>query len=268
MDIKSLPLIKWPGGKRAIIRELIATLPTTFNRYFEPFVGGGALFFAVQPRKSILSDTNADLINLYSQVRNQPDALMQLLRTYQNNAPTYYAVREQRPRTPLTRAARLFYLTTLSFNGIHRVNLRGEFNVPYGHKTHLSICDEVRLASVANALRHAQLVVADFEEATMKARSGDLVYFDPPYTVAHAHNGFLKYNERIFSWDDQIRLSKHAHLLASRGCHVVASNADHPSVRTLYSAFQGKSIQRVSRIAASAAHRGRVTEMVYYSGGG
>jgi DNA adenine methylase len=102
----------------------------------------------------------------------------------------------------------------------------------------------------------------------MKARSGDLVYFDPPYTVAHAHNGFLKYNERIFSWDDQIRLSKHAHLLASRGCHVVVSNADHPSVRTLYSAFQGKSIQRVSRIAASAAHRGRVTEMVYYSGGG
>jgi DNA adenine methylase len=268
MDIKSLPLIKWPGGKRAIIRELIATLPPTFNRYFEPFVGGGALFFAVQPRKSILSDTNSDLINLYAQVRDQSEALIRLLRRYRNNEAAYYVVRNQRPRTPLTRAARLLYLTTLSFNGIHRVNLRGEFNVPYGHRTHLDICDEARLASAAKALRNAQLVVADFEEITAKANKGDLVYFDPPYTVAHAHNGFLKYNERIFSWDDQVRLSKHAHLLASRGCYVVVSNADHRSVHRLYSAFQKKNIQRVSRIAASSNYRGRITEMVYYSGGG
>jgi DNA adenine methylase len=262
--IKALPLVKWPGGKRALVRKLISTLPRRIDRYFEPFVGGGALFFALQPPNSYLSDTNEELINLYSQVRDEPLALIRLLRRYPNTEADYYVVRDQRPRSALRRAARLLYLTTLSFNGIHRVNLQGEFNVPYGYKTHLATCDEARLLSTARALRRTHLRVADFEVATEHATKGDLVYFDPPYTVAHAHNGFVKYNEKIFSWDDQVRLASHARALANRGCHVVISNARHSSVHALYSGFNSVRVRRASRIAASAKHRRDIFEAVYY----
>lgn len=259
------PLIKWPGGKRAIIGSILPLLPSRTNTYFEPFLGGAALFFATKPRNSILSDTNEELINLYLQVRDAPEALVKILRTFENSEDAYYQIRSQRPRTPLRRAARLLYLTTLSFNGIHRVNLFGQFNVPYGHKTHLPTHDERKLFAASRALSSANLMVADFEGATRKAGKGDLVYFDPPYTVAHAHNGFVKYNERIFSWDDQIRLAKHARALTKRGCHVIISNANHASVQELYRDFSRANIERFSRIAASSEHRRRITETIYYS---
>jgi DNA adenine methylase len=265
--IKASPLVKWPGGKRALIRDLMPILPRTIHRYFEPFFGGGALFFALQPPMSFLSDTNEELINLYTQVREEPAALIRQLKQHRNSESDYYAIRDQRPRSPLRRAARLLYLTTLSFNGIHRVNLQGQFNVPYGYKTHLETYDEERLLSVARALQFARLRVADFQLATEDAGMGDLVYFDLPYTVAHAHNGFLKYNEKIFSWDDQVRLASHARALASRGCNVVVSNATHPSVDVLYKGFDSARIGRVSRIAASASHRRKITETVYFARG-
>ena len=145
---KSVPLIKWPGGKRALLKDLLLLLPNSANKYFEPFLGGAALFFALQPRKSVLSDTNEELINLYVHVRDCPDALIHVIRSYKNTETAYYQIRDQTPRSPLRRAARLLYLTTLSFNGIHRVNLQGKFNVPYGHKTHLPTCDEQKILTV------------------------------------------------------------------------------------------------------------------------
>lgn len=239
-------------------------LPESPTKYYEPFLGGGALFFALQPKRAFLSDTNADLINLYTQVRDNPDKLMKVLKTFKNSERFYYQVRDQSPRNPLFRAARLLYLTTLSFNGIHRVNLRGEFNVPYGYKAHLDTCDEAKIVAASEALQHADLRVADFEQATRRARKGALIYFDPPYTVAHAHNGFLKYNEKIFSWDDQKRLADHARHLAARGCHIVISNADHSSVAGLYRGFNVTTIDRYSKIAASAEFRRKITETIYY----
>lgn len=263
--IRIPPLIKWPGGKRALFESIAPHFPTTPKRYYEPFLGGGAVFFALQPKRSWLSDTNEELINLYRQVRDAPDDLIKILRTFKNSEEAYYQIRAQSFRSPKKRAARLMYLTTLSFNGIHRVNLQGQFNVPYGNKTYLDTCDESRIRTASRALASARLDVADFETATRKASAGDLVYFDPPYTVAHAHNGFVKYNERIFSWADQVRLAEHARDLVQRGCHVVISNADHPSVRTLYRDFTVKTIERFSRIAASSAHRKAITEALFFS---
>jgi len=263
--IRVPPLIKWPGGKRALFESIVPHFPTTPKRYFEPFLGGGAVFFALQPKRSWLSDTNEELINLYRQVRDAPDDLIKILRTFKNSEEAYYQIRAQSFRSPKKRAARLMYLTTLSFNGIHRVNLQGQFNVPYGNKTYLDTCDENRIRTASRALASARLDVADFETATRKASAGDLVYFDPPYTVAHAHNGFVKYNERIFSWADQVRLAEHARDLVQRGCHVVISNADHPSVRALYGDFTVKTIERFSRIAASSAHRKAITEALFFS---
>lgn len=263
--IRVPPLIKWPGGKRAIFENIVPHFPVTPKRYFEPFLGGGAVFFALQPKRSWLSDTNVELINLYRQVRDKPDDLIKILRTFKNSEDAYYQIRSQSFRSPMKRAARLMYLATLSFNGIHRVNLRGQFNVPYGYKTHLATCDENRIRAASHALASAQLDVADFETATRNASSGDLIYFDPPYTVAHAHNGFVKYNERIFSWADQVRLAEHARVLVQRGCHVVISNADHPSVRALYEGFSVKTIERFSRIAASSVHRKEITEVLFFA---
>lgn len=262
------PLIKWPGGKRSISAKIIQHFPNEFGTYHEPFVGGGAIFFALRPTHATLSDLNSELIDCYRVVRDQPDKLIQVLRRLPNSEDDYYRVREMQPRTLVTKAARLLYLTRLSFNGIHRVNLKGKFNVPYGQKTHLKSCDEnaIRLASAA--LAKVTLHSGDFENATADAREGDLIYLDPPYTVAHQNNGFVKYNEKIFSWADQMRLMHHAKLLAAKGCTVIISNAEHKSVRTLYAGVKAETIDRYSVISASSKHRRRISECVFVLTGG
>jgi DNA adenine methylase len=262
--MRSTPLIKWPGGKRALLDAIIPVLPNCPNRYYEPFLGGGALFFALQSPSAVLSDTNEELINLYVHVRDSPNELISLLKQYVNSEAAYYCIRADNPIAPIQRAARLLYLTTLSFNGIHRVNLKGQFNVPYGKKTHLPTCNVEKILSASRALSTSKIIVSDFEKATEEAGNGDLVYFDPPYTVAHAHNGFVKYNEKIFSWDDQVRLANHASTLLKRGCNVIVSNADHASVAELYEDFECLRIERHSVIAASNAYRRKITEVLYY----
>lgn len=260
------PLLKWPGGKRALVPELVKHIPKRYGTYYEPFFGGGALFFALQPEMAVLSDLNEDLISCYRCVKNSPNELIRALRRHRNSKDEYYRIRESNPRTEVTRAARLLYLTKLSFNGIHRVNLRGEFNVPYGHKTHLECVDNNLLLGASIALQNATLQIGDFEAVTADAKNGDLVYFDPPYTVAHANNGFIKYNEHIFSWADQQRLACHAKKLAKRGCHVLVSNADHASISALYGNAKRLVLERHSVIAASREHRRRITENLFILG--
>jgi DNA adenine methylase len=263
---QSEPLIKWPGGKRAIAHQILALVPQKYGTYYEPFLGGAALFMALRPSRAQLTDKNADLIECYQQVRDNPHELIRALKRLKNSEEDYYNIRDWNPRTPITRAARFLYLTRLAFNGIYRVNLRGQFNVPYGHKTHLSPVDEERLLSMHLALKGATLKTMDFDESLKSASNGDLIYLDPPYTVAHGLNGFLKYNESIFSWADQQRLHETASKLVARGCHVVVSNADHESVRTLYKNFRKIVISRPSVIAADAKRRRVVSECVFIGG--
>lgn len=260
------PLIKWPGGKRALAGSILKYVPEQFGTYYEPFMGGGAVFFALRPGSAVLSDANVDLINAYIQIRDNAEALARVLKSFKNSESDYYAIRATSPRTPVRKAARMLYLARLSFNGIHRVNLRGEFNVPYGYKTHLTAIDEDHLFSTSNALRTAEIRSGDFEHTTRDAAPGDVVYFDPPYTVAHGLNGFVKYNERIFSWHDQKRLAEHANALAKRGCRVIVSNADHQSIHELYKGFNCELIERPSVIAASSAHRRTITECIFVLG--
>lgn len=265
-SVPSSPLIKWPGGKRALIPELLKHTPINYKNYYEPFFGGGALFFFLQPASAFLSDLNADLINCYKLVKEKPEEIISALGRYKNTEEYYYRVRSSAPRTEIYQAARLLYLTRLSFNGIHRVNLRGRFNVPYGKKTHLECVDSALLRSASTSLKNARLMAGDFEETTVNAGPGDFVYFDPPYTVAHANNGFVKYNEHIFSWADQVRLAEHARRLAKKGCHVLVSNADHKSVLELYEDAACVTIWRHSVIAASSSHRRKITESLFIFG--
>ena len=246
--------------------EIISRFPRNFGTYYEPFFGGGAVYFATLPSQAVIADTNAELINFYRVVSNLPGDLIKTLRVWKNSSEDYYRIRDYRPRTEVRRAARFLYLTRLSFNGIHRVNLRGEFNVPYGQKTHFPVMDEAQIWSASEALSRSTILHCDFAEATSTVRAGDVVYFDPPYTVAHANNGFVKYNERIFSWEDQQRLATLAHALAVKGCTVLVSNADHPSVRALYVGAECITLTRHSIISAAAEHRREITECLFIVG--
>jgi DNA adenine methylase len=259
------PLMKWPGGKRALIKHLLPLVPTSRGRYYEPFFGGGALFFALGPRPATLGDTNAALIACYEQVRDKPERVLRFLETHPNAEDEYYRVRARTPDDLSECAARMIYLATLSFNGIYRLNRHGEFNVPYGRKTHLQVCDPSRISAASAALQGVTLVAGDFEAVVGEAGLGDFVYFDPPYTVAHGNNGFLKYNAAIFSWEDQVRLAQRARKLIETGCRVVISNADHPSIRDLYAGFALKTIERPSVMAASSAFRRVITECIFYN---
>lgn len=260
------PLLKWPGGKRTLVGYLQEHIPDQFGTYYEPFFGGGALFFALEPERAVVGDLNEELVNCYRAVQSDPDGLIRVLRTFKNDEDSYYAIRSYRPRTNLRRAARMLYLTRLCFNGIHRVNLKGDFNVPYGWKTHLETFDELAIGRASEALSGVDIRAGDFEVVTKDAAEGDVVYFDPPYTVAHANNGFVKYNERIFSWADQIRLAAHARHLASNGCTVIVSNADHDSVRDLYRGARVETIERHSVISASKKYRRMITECLFVLG--
>lgn len=264
LDSAAKPILKWPGGKRSLAKHILSLIPKKFNCYFEPFVGGGAVFFQLQPRRAVLADADPDLINCYTQVRDNPGKVMRYLTTLKNSELDYYRVRAQEPRTETARAARLIYLSTLAFNGIYRRNLAGQFNVPYGHKTHLKTCERERIRQASAALARVSLRCCDFEAGVRRAEAGDVVYLDPPYTVAHRNNGFVKYNAKIFSWSDQERLAEVARTLYARGCRVIVSNADHPSIINLYADFSLLRVARPSNISAKIAYRSSVTECLFY----
>jgi DNA adenine methylase len=258
------PLLKWAGGKRRLLKDILSFAPDSFEHYYEPFLGGGATFFSLQPPSATLSDTNPDLMEMYLQLRDNVNAVIRCLRTMPNTDKDYYIVRSTCPRSPSARAARLIYLCALSFNGIYRQNLKGEFNVPYGYKTHMDPFDEHRLRNIAEVLQGRTIVSGDFEGVVSKAKSGDFIYFDPPYTVAHGNNGFVKYNAKIFSWADQRRLAQVAFRLKKKGCNVLVSNADHPSIHKLYQKFNVHIVERHSIMAASSEYRRHVKECLFY----
>lgn len=258
------PLLKWPGGKRFLLPHLRRFVPRYFQRYFEPFVGSAALFFDLCPSGAHLSDKNIELINFLQVVRDDPNGLMAAVSKLQNSSEEYYRIRDSCPHAPRGRAARFVYLSNLSFNGIYRVNRKGQFNVPYGQRSHYQPLRSQHLLEASNVLATAAIVALDFEEALAEAGAHDFVYLDPPYTVVHGSNGFLRYNQRVFSWMDQARLARLVRELHDRGCYILLSNADHPSIQRLYESYLATyRVARISRIAADSRHRRSVTEMLF-----
>lgn len=259
------PFLNWAGGKRWLVASQSHLLPDSSQRLVEPFVGSGVVFFHLRPASALLSDVNAQLIETYTAVRDEPEGVLADLRVHdaKHSKGHYYEVRSTVPQTPAQRAARFIYLNRTCFNGLYRVNLKGEFNVPMGSKTSVLRPDDDFFAW-AELLKGSTLVAQDFAQSIAGAGEGDLVYVDPPYTVKHNMNNFVKYNEEIFSWQDQVRLAQCLQEATQRGVRVIASNADSESVRDLYSG-QGWVLIRVSRqarLAASSANRKRTTEIV------
>lgn len=257
------PPLKWAGGKRWLVQRHRSFFPASFRTYFEPFFGSGALFFSLKPCRAVISDSNAELMNFYEAVREQPQLVARYLSHHsQCHSPEYYyCVRSQRPRSQASRAARFLYLNRTCWNGLYRVNRAGHFNVPIGTKTRVKM-ESDDFGRIGQLLRSAEIVVSDFEATIDRAGNDDFVFVDPPYTVAHNNNGFLKYNEKIFSWDDQIRLSMAVKSAVNRGAKVLVTNANHQSVTKLYREYEQVVITRSGVIAASSSARGAFDELV------
>ena len=222
------PFLKWPGGKRWLVPRLLELIgDMAFNRYFEPFAGGAALFFALQPRSAVLSDVNADLINTYRQVRRHAHEITRRLRQLSVDRETYYDLRSQEPKDKIDRAVRFLYLNRTAFGGIYRLNHQGRFNVPYGggQRSPAILWERDLLRPAARVLRRSELKADDFQLVLQEAGAGDLVYCDPTYTVSHSDNGFVRYNESNFRWEDQRRLAEVCEELRARGVTVLVSNA-------------------------------------------
>lgn len=262
------PFLKWAGGKRWFVHKHAELLPKKFNRYIEPFLGGGSVFFHLKPSQAILGDINPDVVAAYQGIKEDWKALQRSLQYHQRNHSDkhYYQVRAKVPSKAIQRASRMIYLNRTCFNGIYRVNLQGEFNVPRGSKDSVILGND-SFESVAKLLEKADIRLADFEILINEAKSGDFVFADPPYTVRHNLNGFVKYNEKLFSWHDQERLAAALTRARDRGVIIASTNANHPSVHDLYKNKQFSLIttSRFSPISASSSSRKQFEELIIIS---
>ncbi|MGM0574600.1 MAG: DNA adenine methylase [Myxococcota bacterium] len=261
------PVLKWAGGKKRLLHELLPRLPERFGRYFEPFFGGGALYFSLQPEVATLGDVNSELMTVYRCVRDELDALVAHLQRHRYEKDYYYRMRALDPRdlTPVERASRTIYLNRTCFNGLYRVNRRGQFNVPFGRYSNPVICQEDRLEAASRVLQNTSLREGDFRWVVDEAREGDLVYFDPPYQPISRTSNFTSYAAGGFGEDDQVGLADVFARLASRGVRCVLSNSDTPLVRELYEDFRVETVLAPRAISRRADGRRPVREVIVRS---
>jgi DNA adenine methylase len=263
------PIIRWAGGKNWLTKSIDDYLPTNFYNYYEPFLGGGAIYFHLKSHKRIsgnsyLSDINSNLINTYKQVKSNLELLLEDLTKHKNNKEYYYNIRSIEFSDAIEKASKFLYLNRTSFNGIYRENLKGKYNVPYGFKTYKQLFDIENLAKASKLLKGTYLSVNEFKTRLNKPIEGDLVFIDPPYTVAHSHNGFVKYNQKIFRWEDQEALHRTIDTLTERGVFVILTNAFHESISKLYSkSLNQTEISRTSQVGGKGAQRGEVKEYIF-----
>ncbi|HML24721.1 MAG TPA: DNA adenine methylase [Aggregatilinea sp.] len=272
------PFLKWAGGKGQLLAQYDRFFPTDRGRaYFEPFAGSGAVFFELRKRDLFddyaLSDVNPELINCYLVVRNQVDALVEALRAHklaheQDDHQHYYEVRDQ-DRDPawagaseVKRAARMIYLNKTCYNGLWRVNSKGQFNVPMGRYKNPDVLSEKRLRAASLALQNVDVNTRPFTDVLDHAQAGDFVYFDPPYDPLSSTANFTSYSADSFGQDDQRRLAETFRALSDRGCKVMLSNSDTPFVRGLYEGFTVHTVTARRAINSKGGKRGEITEVL------
>ncbi len=260
----TLPFIKWAGGKRRLLPRLLPLVRATGGRYHEPFLGGGAVFFGLAPAGAVLSDANARLINAYVVVRDSVEALVPALSKFTYEKSVFLDTRRSLDAgTEVERAAKLIFLNKTCFNGLYRVNARGEFNVPFGKYVAPTICDADGLRKASTALKRAEIRHEHFERVLERAVAGDTVYFDPPYLPISATSSFTSYTEGGFSLSDHRRLRDVAQALSAQGVRVVISNSAAPAIRALYGdGFSVAEIAAARSINSNGDGRAAVTELI------
>ena len=259
------PFLRWAGGKSWFARQIPDLIEgLKFERYHEPFLGGGAVFFNLMNCKgAFLSDANKRLIETYNVIKSDVNSVVSALKNHKNNEEYYYYIRSKEFECPIERAAQFIYLNQTSYNGIYRVNLKGKYNVPYGGFGK-NFLDEKNLRIVSKGRESFALFSADFFDTIENIQKGDLVFLDPPYTVSHNKNGFIKYNEKLFSVCDQKRLSEYLRTVDSKGATYLMTNADHDAVRDIFSDVPTvRTLERANLIGGKQAKRGHVTELLF-----
>lgn len=266
-ELSISPLIRWAGGKRLIVNQLTNYLPKTFNTYFEPMIGSGAVFFALKAKSAILGDLNPELINFYRVIKKMPKDFYHAVDQLKASKTMYYRIRNEAPLSPFARAVRFFYLVRLSWNGLYRVNKLGNFNVPFGSRRPKELIALPLVLNISNRLKNSRLVRGDFESTTTIAKRGDLVYFDPPYPKGATYNdGFSRYHETGFDFEDHERLANYARKLMRKGVHVLITEAATHRILNLYKTdFHIRLVRSKSLIAADSDYRRLVYESIITS---
>lgn len=269
------PFVKWAGGKNGLINSLISFIPKNFNSYFEPFVGGGALFFYLKnlnilnSKKIYLNDKNTELINAYKQIKINPNKFLEELEILKNNHSKeyFYKIRnldrdfDFYSLSEVFRAARFIYLNKTCFNGLCRYNAKGNFNTPMGSYKNPKIYDKDLIFSVHEVLKNVSITNKDFEVVSLKAKKGDFVYFDPPYYPLNKTSSFVSYTDN-FSANEQIRLYKLFKMLDCEGIKVLQSNSNTDFIKELYKDFEIIEVISKRAINCKGDKRGKITELI------
>ena len=274
VEDKPKPFVKWVGGKRQLLkqfRELNLYPPECFNpesnTYFEPFVGGGAVFFDLLPKHAELSDTNRELVMTYNVIKDNVDGLIKSLKKHIYNKEYYLGVRAQdiNELSDIEIASRFIFLNRTGFNGMYRVNKSGQFNVPFGRYKNPLICDEDNLRKVSEALQGITITHQDYKDVLELAKIGDFIYFDPPYYPLNPTSSFTAYTAKGFFEKEQIELRNTFVKLHERGCFVMLSNSDTPFINELYSGLEGVSVNKIiagRAINSKGSKRGKINEVL------
>ena len=255
---KAKPILKWAGGKTQMLDVLIPLMPNQYCNYIEPFFGGGALFFAIQPQQAIISDTNPELINLYRVVSSQVEQLILELDKYYNDQDFFYEIRALKFENldNVQAAARTIFLNKTCFNGLQRVNKKGEFNTPFGKYKNPNINDSINLLRVSDILKNKEIIQADYFDVLEKyAKKNDFIFLDPPYFPISQYSDFKRYTKEQFSEQDQFKLSQCFKMLVDRGCYVLLTNSNHPLVYEYYSDFEIRCIDTKRHISCKGGAR-------------
>ena len=271
-EVALQPFTKWTGGKRQLLPVIRELMPKKYNRYFEPFVGGGALFFDLAPKDAVINDFNAELINCYQQIKDNPQELIEILKVHQEyNSKEYYldlrsVDRDERidMMSEVQRAARILYMLRVDFNGLYRVNSKNQFNVPYGRYKNPKIVDENLVSAISTYLNNNQIEIkkGDFEKAVLDVQPRDFVYFDPPYIPLSETSAFTSYTHEGCSYDDQVRLRDTFKKLSDTGAYVMLSNSSSFLVEELYQDFNIHYVEATRTNAAKSSSRGRISEII------
>ena len=253
---KIFPILKWAGGKRQLIPELINFIPNRYNNYIEPFVGGGALYFHLARKNSIINDSNSEIINLYKEISKNPEMIIKGLKNYKNDEDFYYNIRKSIPNSKLSKAIRTIYLNRTCFNGLYRVNKKGEFNVPYGKYKNVNFVDENNLILASKLLKKTKILNKDYKFILRNyCRRSDLVFLDPPYIPISKYSDFKRYTKEQFHLDDQVELSKYYKKLDKKGCYLILTNSNHEIIKKLYNDFKIKIIKTKRNINSKGSKR-------------
>lgn len=268
-----MPVLKWVGGKRQLLPEITKYIPK-YTTYYEPFLGGGAVLFDIQPNKAIVNDINGELINVYQVIKNNVEELISELSNkskYDNNVESFYTIREldrnhdsYNKLTAVEKAARILYLNKTCYNGLYRVNSMGEFNSPFGKYKNPNIVNEITLKAVSKYFNEADITFlnGDFENTVEGIKKGSFVYFDPPYVPISKTSNFTGYNEGGFGETEQIRLKELCDKLHKKGVNFLLSNSNCEFIRDLYKDYEIIEIKAKRFINCNAGCRGEISEVL------